>query len=87
MDIAFLPWYASGMPLTKRKISVSLDEDLVAELEALGRSLSAQINAAVRADLERRRRTRRLTELLDQLDAEQGPVDETLVDKYVRLLE
>ncbi len=75
------------MPLTKRKISVSLDEELVAELEAVGLSLSAQVNAAVRADLERRRRNRRLSELLDQLDAEQGPVDESLVDKYVRLLE
>ena len=75
------------MPLTKRKISISLDEDLVAELEVLGRSLSAQINAAVRADLERRRRQQRLTELLDHLDVEQGPVDEGLVDKYVRLLE
>ncbi len=75
------------MPLTKRKISVSLDEELVAELEAVGLSLSAQVNAAVRADLERRRRNRRLRELLDQLDVEQGPVDESLVDKYVRLLE
>jgi len=73
--------------LAKRKISVSLDEDLVAELEAVGRSLSAQINAAVRAELERRRRQRRLTELLDQLDAEHGPVDERLVEKYVGLLE
>ncbi len=75
------------MPLTKRKISVSLDEELVAELEAVGLSLSAQVNAAVRAELERRRRNRRLSELLDQLDVEQGPVDESLVDKYVRLLE
>ncbi len=75
------------MPLTKRKISVSLDEELVAELEAVGLSLSAQVNAAVRAELERSRRNRRLNELLDQLDVEQGPVDESLVDKYVRLLE
>jgi antitoxin CcdA len=87
VDNAFLLWYALGMPLTKRKISVSLDEELVAELEAVGLSLSAQINAAVRADLERRRRNRRLSELLDQLDLEQGPVDESLVEKYVRLLE
>ena len=51
----------------KRKVSVSLDEDLVEELE-------------------RRRRHRLLGELLDQLDAERGPVDESLIEKYVGLL-
>lgn len=35
---------------------------------------------------ERRRRNRLLGELLDQLDAEHGPVDESLVEKYVQLL-
>ena len=34
---------------------------------------------------ERRRRHRLLTEFLDQLDAENGPVDEALVEKYARL--
>lgn len=75
------------MPVTKRKISVSLDEDLVAELGGAEQSLSAQVNAAVRADLEQRRRRRRLAELLDQLDLEQGPVEEALVEKYLRLLQ
>lgn len=74
------------MNQAKRKVSISLDEDLVAELEAVGQSLSAQINAAVRLDFERRRRQRLLTELLDQLDKERGPVDEALVEKYVGLL-
>ncbi len=74
------------MTLAKRKISVSLDEELVSELETVGSSLSAQINAAVRTDLEHRRRQRLLAELLDQLDAEHGPVDEALVEKYVGLL-
>lgn len=75
------------MTLAKRKISVSLDEDLVMELESVDRSLSAQINAAVRSDLEHRRQQRRLADLLDRLDAEHGRVDEALVEKYVRLLE
>ncbi len=75
------------MTLAKRKISISLDEDLVAELEAGDRSLSAQINAAVRAEIERRWRQRLLVELLDRLDAEHGPVAESLVEKYVRILE
>jgi hypothetical protein len=48
--------------------------------------VSAQVNAAVSAELERCRRHRLLVELLDQLDAERGPVDESLVAKYVGLL-
>jgi antitoxin CcdA len=75
------------MTFPKRKLSVSLDEDLVAELEREEQGLSAQVNAAVRNELERRRRNRLLTELLDQLDAEHGPVAESLIEKYVRLLE
>ena len=74
------------MTVAKRKISVSLDEDLVAELEAGDQSLSAQVNAALRDELEHRRRQRLLSEYLDQLDAEEGPVDEALIDKYARLL-
>ncbi|HET9255193.1 MAG TPA: type II toxin-antitoxin system CcdA family antitoxin [Pseudonocardiaceae bacterium] len=74
------------MTVTKRKISVSLDEDLIAELESGGEALSGQINEAVRAEIERRRRRRLLCEFLDAMDAERGPVDEQLVSKYIRLL-
>ncbi|MGH3935819.1 MAG: type II toxin-antitoxin system CcdA family antitoxin [Pseudonocardiaceae bacterium] len=74
------------MTATKRKISVSLDENLIAELEAGGEALSGQINEAVRAEIERRRRRRLLSEFLDALDAERGAVDEQLVSKYTRLL-
>jgi post-segregation antitoxin (ccd killing protein) len=78
-------WYSSGMP-AKRKVSVSLDEDLVAELEAADEALSGQVNEAIRAEVERRRRNRLLTGMLDSLDAEYGPVDEALVAKYTELL-
>jgi antitoxin CcdA len=74
------------MPVAKRKISVSVDQDLVEELEAAEESLSTQVNAALRAQLERRGRRRLLAELLDRLDEEYGPVDETLVEKYATLL-
>lgn len=74
------------MTTTKRKVSVSLDEDLVAELEAGDEPLSAQVNEAVRIDLGRRRRERLLGEMLDELEAAAGPVDERLVAKYVALL-
>jgi post-segregation antitoxin (ccd killing protein) len=80
------PWYALGVTITKRKISVSLDEDLVAELEASDESLSAQVNDAVRADLEHRRRHRLLGEMLDAMEKEDGPVDEELVRYFMDLL-
>ena len=67
------------MQTAKRKISVSLDQELVSELERSSESLSAQVNTAVRKTLEHRRRQRLLAELLDGLDAEFGPVDEALV--------
>lgn len=75
------------MNSTKRKVSVSLDEDLVEELERDEQNLSAQVNQAIRTELERRRRNRLLVALLDQLDSEHGPVDEALVQKYTELLE
>ena len=80
-----IPWYSSGMT-AKRKVSVSLDEDLVAELEAADEALSGQVNEAIRAEVERRRRNRLLTGMLDSLDAEYGPVDQALVAKYTELL-
>ena len=74
------------MTTTKRKVSVSLDEDLVAELEAGGEALSSQVNDAVRLELTRRRRQRLLGEMLDQFETTSGSVDEKLVEKYMELL-
>jgi antitoxin CcdA len=74
------------MTATKRKVSVSLDEDLVAELEAGDEALSSQVNEAVRLELGRRRRHRLLGEMLDGLEETGGPVDEKLVRKYMELL-
>jgi len=71
---------------TKRKISVSLDPDIVEELEADDESLSTQINNALRDEVARRRRHRMLAEWLDEMEAKDGPVDETLVQKYMDLL-
>ena len=74
------------MTKAKRKVSVSLDAELVAELEAGGEALSSQVNDAIRTQLERRRRNRLLGELLAGLDHELGPVDERMVEKYLDLL-
>jgi uncharacterized protein (DUF4415 family) len=80
-----VPWYSPGMT-PKRKVSVSLDEDLVAELEAADEALSGQVNEAIRAEIEQRRRNRLLADMLDSLDAKYGPVDEALIAKYTELL-
>lgn len=71
---------------TKRKVSVSLDEDLVTELEAGDETLSSQVNQAIRAELERRRRHRLLDDLVAQLDRAHGPADERSVQRYLDLL-
>jgi Arc/MetJ-type ribon-helix-helix transcriptional regulator len=75
----------------KRKISVTLDADLVAAVEAdAGENLSARVNAALRADLEDRNRQRALSGLLDRLAAERGPLDtaedEAEIARFMRLL-
>lgn len=74
----------------KRKVSVTLDADLVAAIAAEGASLSARANAALRADYERRRRQEALGELLDRLAAERGsldtPADEAEIARFMRLL-
>lgn len=74
------------MTPTKRKVSVSLDADLVAELERSPEPLSAQLNEALRRELERRRRDRVLRDYVGELEAETGTPDPALVQKYVDLL-
>jgi hypothetical protein len=74
------------MTTTKRKVSVSLDEDLVAELEGGDEALSSQVNDAVRLELTRRRRHRLLGQMLDEFESTSGPVNEKLVRKYMDLL-
>jgi hypothetical protein len=75
----------------KRKVSVTLDADLVAALEAEGgTTLSAEVNSALRAEFARRKRQQALGGLLDHLAAERGsldtPEDEAEIARYMRLL-
>jgi len=70
----------------KRKISVSLDEDLIAALEGSDETVSAQINSAVRSEVERRSRTELLAGWLDEMEATDGPIDEDLVARFENLL-
>lgn len=78
-------------PSAKRKVSVTLDADLVAALEAdSGTTLSAEVNSALRAEFTRRRRHQALGALLDHLADERGsldtPEDEAEIARYMRLL-
>lgn len=70
----------------KRKISVTLDEDLVTALEGEDETLSAQVNTAVRVEVERRARLQLLQQWLDELDQSEGPVDEALIATFEELL-
>lgn len=78
-------------PPAKRKVSVTLDADLVEALEAEGgTTLSAEVNSALRAEFARRRRQQALADLLDHLADERGrldsPEDEAEIARYMRLL-
>jgi hypothetical protein len=75
----------------KRKVSVTLDADLVAALEAdRGTTLSAELNSALRAEFARRKRQQALEDLLDHLADERGrldtPEDQAEIARYMRLL-
>jgi antitoxin CcdA len=60
---------------SKRKVSLTLDSDLVDELEDLpDTALSSQVNEAIRIEVGRRRRQRALRDLLERFDAEDGPL-------------
>jgi len=71
---------------SKRKISVSIDEDIALELERSGEPLSQQVNEALRDAVEGQRRQRRLGEFLDELESETGPADADLVAQFNELL-
>jgi len=75
----------------KRKVSITLDADLVDALEAEeGTTLSAEVNSALRAEFARRKRQRALADLLDHLAEERGKLDtaedEAEIARYMRLL-
>jgi len=78
-------------PPAKRKVSITLDADLVEAMEADGgTTLSAEVNSALRAEFIRRKRHQALEDLLDHLADERGkldtPEDEAEIARYMRLL-
>jgi post-segregation antitoxin (ccd killing protein) len=62
--------------MAKRKISVTVDEELVEFAERSGTPVSALVNEALVEHLDRLARHAALGELLARWDAAAGPVDE-----------
>ena len=62
--------------MAKRKVTVTVDEDLVEAVRLLGtESFSSVVNAALSSEVERRGRAAALGRMLERWDAEFGPVD------------
>lgn len=64
-----------SMAVTKKKITVTIDQRLVDEMELHDEPISAQVNAAIESAIEGRRRRRNLLSFLDALDEEYGRSD------------
>jgi len=63
--------------MAKRKVTVTVDEDLVEAARTLGaESLSGVVNAALIAEIDRRARAAALMRRLEDWDRELGPVGE-----------
>lgn len=66
--------------MAKRKITVTVDEELVETAHALGAdSLSSVVNSALEREVDRRARHAALGRLLAEWDEAHGPVDEDTV--------
>jgi hypothetical protein len=78
------------MTTTKRKLSLTLDDDLLVFLERNPDALSTQVNEALRTEVARQKQHQALGDLLDRLAASDGPLDtpedEAEIARYMRLL-
>ena len=59
---------------------------MVAALDGEDETLSAQVNTALRIEVERRARLQLLQRWLDELEHAEGPVDEALVTEFEGML-
>ena len=75
-----------GMAQSKRKISVTVDADLVDALDAGEENLSSQVNEAIRIVVAQRRRQADLRAWLDEMTELQGPIDEERVQRFIDAL-
>ncbi len=68
--------------MAKRKITVTVDERLVEQAQLLGvANISAAVNEALAAHVDRLERRAALRRLLDGWDGEHGPVSEAAAEE------
>ncbi len=78
-----IPTYSTIAAVTVSKVSLSIDEDVLAEARARAgrRELSSYVNEALRRQLQRDR----LAELLAEMEAESGPIPDAVMEEARRL--
>ena len=84
-----IPCYGLGMTATKRKVTVSVDENALTELEATGLagpSFSAYVNRLMLEDLALERQRLQLLEIVAEYEAEFGELAPERVAHYEGLL-
>lgn len=71
--VAAVVWWKYAKRMTKRRITISLDDDILTALEELdGPNLSAVASELLQAGVATRAHQRAMTDWLDGLDAELG---------------
>ncbi len=78
-----IPTYSTIAVVAVSKVSLSIDEDVLAEARARAgrRELSSYVNEALRRQLQRDR----LAQLLAEMDVESGPVPDEVMEEARRL--
>ena len=72
---------------TKTKISVTVDSDIIDFLHGDDAKLSAQVNDALRLEVERRKRQLALRTFLDDMWADEGAApNESKVKRHIKAL-
>lgn len=77
------------MTITKRKVTVSVDDDALTQVEESGRaapSLSAYVNQLVLDDLAMDRQRKQILEIVADYEARFGEVSADRVEYYEELL-
>jgi len=73
--------------MTKVKITVSVDHDLVDYIRSTGRAVSSVVNDALGAEIDRQARMADLDRLLDQWDTADGPVPAEVLAEVDAIIE
>ena len=74
------------MSTAKVRRTLTLDPELVDALGDDDTALSYTVNTILRDEVDRRQRLSALSDLLNRMEAERGPVDEERVAEYRRML-